>query len=176
LKTRLYENASEICEFIKQDFGVEYQAEGLVPLLHRIGFEYKKTKQVPCKADPTTQIEFIAQFEELQKNQKKDEAHYFIDAVHPTLNSEPSYGWIEKGAEYQIQSNSRRTRANILGALNPNEVTDIFTKEYKTINAEWAADFLEEIGKRNPEAKKIRVFSDNAGYFKGVGKRWFDNR
>jgi transposase len=170
LKTRLYENAQEICQFIKEEFGVEYRAEGLVPLLHRIGFEYKKTKQVPCKADEAAQAEFIAKFAELQLNKEEGEVHYFIDAVHPTLNSEASYGWIEKGAEYQIQSNSGRTRANILGALNPNEVTDIITTEYKTINSEWAVDFIEEIGRRNPEAKKIRLFSDNAGYFKKVEK------
>lgn len=170
LKTNLYDNAAQICEFIKQECGVEYLAEGLVPLLHRIGFEYKKTKQVPCKADEAAQLEFIAEFEELQAQKKADEVHYFIDAVHPTLNSEASYGWIEKGEEYQIQSNSGRTRANLLGALNPNNVLDIITKEYKTINSEWAADFLTELGKRNPEAKKIRVFSDNAGYFKKVVK------
>lgn len=44
LKRQLYENAAEICRFIKAEFGVEYLAEGIVPLLHRIGFEYKKTR------------------------------------------------------------------------------------------------------------------------------------
>ena len=166
LKTQLYENAAQICEFIEKEFGVKYQAAGLVQLLHRIGFEYKKTKQVPAKAEVTAQTEFVATFEELQKNKQADEVHYFIDAVHPTLNSEPSYGWIEKGEEYQIPSNSGRTRANILGVLNPNDVTDVITKEYKTINSEWALDFIEEIGRRNPQAQKIRLFSDNAGYFK----------
>ena len=170
LKRRLYENAASVCEFIEKEFGVKYRAEGIVALLHRIGFEYKKTKQVPCKADAVAQTEFIAVFEELQKKRQADEVHYFIDAVHPTLNSEPSYGWIEKGEEYQIKSNSGRTRANILGALNPNDVRDVITKEYKTINWEWALDFIEEIGKRNPEAKKIRLFSDNAGYFKKLAK------
>ena len=167
LKSKLYENAKQICEFIEAEFGVRYKAEGLVSLLHRIGFEYKKTKQVPCKADPLGQAEFIAEFEALQAKKTDGEVHYFIDAVHPTLNSEPSYGWIEKGEEYQIQSNSGRTRANILGALNPNDVTDVITKEYKTINSQAALDFLvEEVGKRNPKATKIRIFIDNAGYFK----------
>lgn len=170
LKTRLYENAQQICGFIKAEFGVEFRAEGLVALLHRIGFEYKKTKQVPCKADEAAQAEFIAKFEDLQVNKEADEVHYFIDAVHPTLNSEPSYGWIEKGEQWQIRSNSGRTRANILGALNPNQVTDVITKEYKTINSEWALDFIAEIGRRNPQAKKIRLFSDNAGYFKKLEK------
>lgn len=167
LKSQLYENAQQICDFIHRQFGVRYEAEGLVSLLHRIGFEYKKTKQVPSKAAPLAQAEFIEEFTELQAKRQADEVHYFIDAVHPTLNSEPAYGWIERGEEYQVQSNSGRTRANILGALNPNDVTDVITKEYKTINSETALDFLlEEVGKRNPEAKKIRVFIDNAGYFK----------
>ena len=98
---------------IKAEFGVDYRAEGLVPLLHRIGFEYKKTKQVPSRADEVAQAEFIANFAELQLNKAADEVHYFIDAVHPTLNSETSYGWIEKGEEWQLRSNSGRTRANI---------------------------------------------------------------
>lgn len=92
--------------------------------------------------------------------------HYFIDAVHPTLNSETSYGWIEKGTEHQVLSNSGRTRMNILGALNPNEITDLITKQYKTIDSEASTDFLEELSKRNPKAKKIRIFTDNASYFK----------
>lgn len=166
LKSKLYENAKEICEFIEGEFGVRYEAEGLVPLLHRIGFEYKKTKQVPCKADAVAQAKFIEEFKQTQASQEEDEVSYFIDAVHPTLNSEPSYGWIEKGEEYQIQSNSGRTRANLLGALNPNQVTDIIAKEYKTINWESALDFIGEIRKKNPQAKKIRIYSDNAGYFK----------
>jgi hypothetical protein len=45
-------------------------------------------------------------------------------------------------------------------------VTDIIAKEYKTINWESALDFIGEIRKKNPQAKKIRIYSDNAGYFK----------
>ena len=63
-------------------------------------------------------------------------------------------------------SNSGRTRMNLLGALNPNEITEIITKEYKTIDCKAAKDFLEELGKRNPKARKIRIFTDNASYFK----------
>lgn len=170
LKTRLYENATQICEFIRTRCGVEYTVEGLVPLLHRIGFEYKKTKQVPLKADPLAQAEFIKGFEQTQATQTVAEVSYFIDAVHPTLNSEPSYGWIEKGTDYPLPSNSGRSRANLLGALNPNQVTEVITKEYKTINWESALDFIGEISRQNPQATKIRIYADNAGYFKKLVK------
>lgn len=170
LKEQLYETCQEICEMVEKRFLVKYTAEGMCDLLHRIGFVYKKTKQIPMKVDEVAQAEFIEQFEQLQAEKEAAEVHYFIDAAHPTLNSEPSYGWIEKGAEHQVLSNSGRTRMNLLGALNPNQVTDIITKEYKTIDSEAAQDFLEELGRRNPEAKKIRVFIDNAKYFKKLEK------
>lgn len=166
LRTRLYETAQEVCEMVKTKFEIEYTAQGMCDLLHRIGFVYKKTKQIPMKVDEVAQTEFIEKFEQLQAAREADEVHYFIDAVHPTLNSETSYGWIEKGTEHRVLSNSGRTRMNILGALNPNEVTEIITKEYKTIDAEAAKDFLTQIGKRNRGAKKIRIFTDNASYFK----------
>jgi len=166
LKTRLFETAQEVCELVKEKFEVEYTPPGMCDLLHRIGFVYKKTKQIPMKVDEAAQTEFIELFEQLQTEKEADEVHYFIDAVHPTLNSETSYGWIEKGTEHQVLSNSGRTRMNLLGALNPNEITEIITKEYKTIDCEAAKDFLEELGKRNPKARKIRIFTDNASYFK----------
>jgi len=170
LKEQLYESCHQICEWVEKRFLVKYTAEGMCDLLHRIGFVYKKTKQIPMKVDALAQAEFIGQFEQLQAEKEADEVHYFIDAVHPTLNSEASYGWIEKGEEQQVLSNSGRTRMNLLGALNPNQVSDIITKEYKTIDAEAAQDFLEELGKRNPTATKIRVFIDNASYFKKLEK------
>lgn len=121
LNAQLYETCQEICAWVERRFSVKYTAEGMCDLLHRIGFVYKKTKQIPMKVDEAAQAEFIKQFEQLQAAKEADEVHYFIDAVHPTLNSETSYGWIEKGAEHQVLSNSGRTRMNILGALNPNE-------------------------------------------------------
>ena len=166
LKIRLFETAQEVCELVKSKFEIEYTPHGMCDLLHRIGFVDKKTKQLPMKVNEAAQTEFIAQFEKMQKSKEADEVHYFMDGVHPTLNSETSYGWIEKGTEQQVLSNSGRTRMNILGALNPNDLTDIITKEYKTIDSEAAKDFLEELGKKNPSAKKIRIFTDNASYFK----------
>ncbi|MFN8578771.1 MAG: winged helix-turn-helix domain-containing protein [Candidatus Sericytochromatia bacterium] len=36
-----------ICDYIEQEFNVIYTPEGLVPLLHKLGFSYKKTKLEP---------------------------------------------------------------------------------------------------------------------------------
>ncbi len=87
LKTRLFETAQEVCELVKEKFEVEYTPPGMCDLLHRIGFVYKKTKQIAMKVDEAAQTEFIEHFEQLQTEKEADEVHYFIDAVHPTLNS-----------------------------------------------------------------------------------------
>lgn len=44
LKTRFYETAQAVCKVVKTKFGIEYTAQGICDLLHRIGFVYKKTK------------------------------------------------------------------------------------------------------------------------------------
>lgn len=170
LNSRLYETCEEVCRFIKERFAVEYTAEGMCQLLHRLDFVYKKTKQAPMKADEKAQSEFIRQFEQRQATRSEKEVHYFIDAAHPTLNSEAAYGWIERGTERQILSNSGRTRLNLLGALNPNRITDLLTKEYKTINSESASDFIKLLGEKNLTAEKIVIFIDNARYFKKLEK------
>lgn len=170
LKENFYESCQAVCEWVEKRFAVKYTPEGMCDLLHRIGFVYKKTKQIPMKVNEVAQVEFIEKFEQIQAEKTQEEVHYFIDGVHPTLNSEVSYGWIEKGEERQILSNSGRTRMNLLGALNPNEITDLVTKEYKTIDHEAALDFIKELGKRNLEAKKIRIIIDNARYFKKLEK------
>ena len=170
LNAKLYETAAEVCQYVKERFLVEYTAQGMCDLLNRIGFVYKKTKQIPMKVDQVAQTAFIVEFEQMQAAKDQAEVHYFIDAIHPTLNSETGYGWIEKGAEHQVLSNSGRTRMNLLGALNPNDITDLITKEYKTIDSQSATDFIQEIGRRNPTAEKIRIIIDNAKYFKKLEK------
>jgi transposase len=87
LKTRLFETAQEVCQLVKEKFAIEYTPPGMCDLLHRIGFVYKKTKQIPMKVNEAAQTEFIEKFEQLQAEKEADEVHYFIDPVHPTLNS-----------------------------------------------------------------------------------------
>ena len=59
LDTRLYPTSQQICEWIYENFCVYYTPKGLVPLLHRLGFSYKKSKTVPAKADKVAQETFL---------------------------------------------------------------------------------------------------------------------
>jgi transposase len=44
LRTNLYATSQAIVAFIFSKFGVKYTSTGLIPLLHQLGFSYKKNK------------------------------------------------------------------------------------------------------------------------------------
>jgi len=163
IESKLYPNAKEICDFILKKFGKEYTAEGLVPLLHSLGFSYKKTKKIPGKANPEKQAAFKKEYEERRKMQQKDEKSYFLDGVHPTHNMMPDYAWIRTGEEYFIKSNDGRKRINILGLYSPDD-HDILIHEYPTINADAVIDILKKLETKCPTDKIIWVYTDNASY------------
>ena len=43
---------------------------------------------------------------------------YFMDGVHPQHNTLSAYGWVKRGEEREIKSNSGRQRLNINGAID----------------------------------------------------------
>ena len=61
-----------------------------------------------------------------------------MDAVHPTHNTKPSYGWIKRGERKELLSNTGRQRINISGAIDIVS-KKVFLKEDETLNAR---DFL----------------------------------
>lgn len=166
LKTNIYTTAAQIESWIKKIFGISYNPQGLVHLLKALGFVYKKTKLIPCKADASSQKTFVIEYRQQQKDLGNDEIMYFCDAVHPQHNTNATYAWIQKGFEKEIKSNTGRTRININGALNPNNPTDIIVRDYKTINAETTIEFFRAIESANPSIKKIILYVDNARYYK----------
>ena len=76
-------------------------AEGVVDLLNRIGFTYKKTSEVPCEADASKQAAFVGELSEILSGMPEDAVVYYADGVHPTHNSRSTYAWIEKGEKLE---------------------------------------------------------------------------
>lgn len=165
LRESLFSTAKEICDHVKRKFNKKFRAESMVKLLHRLGFSYKKTKHVPGKADRKKQEAFVEQYETLRNELKKAEKIYFMDAVHAQHNSLPAYGWIEKGTEYEIKSNTGRDRININGVYSPIDY-EVIAKQYGTINAQATINLFEKIEKKHPELKRIYIISDNARYYR----------
>ena len=134
LKNHTYQTVREIVVYAKKHYHVSYSVEGMTHLLHRIGFVYKKTKQVPGKVNLEKQEIFKKEYVQLKQSKKKEDRIYFVDASHPQHNNMPFYGWIYKGVTKTIKANSGRKRLNLNGALNLEDMdTTVLSEE--TIDA-----------------------------------------
>ena len=114
----IYLTAKEVADYVKQEYKINYSVIGMTKLLHRLGFVYKKPKLVPAKADTVKQQAFLNEYLRLKEQLKAEDQIYYLDATHPTHNTRPSYGWILRGTDKLIKSNTGRDRLNLNGALN----------------------------------------------------------
>ena len=166
LKQNIYTDAKSVAAYIKERFAVCYTVGGVVDLLNRIGFSYKKTKEVPCERNIEKQQSFATEMTEVFKYQDSKTVVYYADGVHPTHNSRSTYAWIEKGEELEQPTVSGRDRVNINGLVNAKDVTDIIAIESERINAQSTKDLYQLALEKHPEAEKIIIISDNARYYK----------
>ena len=165
LKLYTYLYTKDIAAYVKAVYMISYSVSGMCYWLKRQGFSYKKPSLVPGKANIEQQKVWIDEYNKIKTQLSKYETICFMDGVHPTHNTQLSYGWIKKGVRKEIRSNTGRQRLNISGAI------DIIAKklhyqEDKMLNSESTIGFLQRIERAYPDKKKIYIFSDNARYYK----------
>jgi transposase len=165
LQNYTYLYTKDIIAYVKATFGIEYTVPGMTSWLKMHGFSYKKPAVVPGKANREAQEQWIKEYEELKKDLPESEAICFIDGVHPTHNTKPTYGWIRRGERKEIPTNTGRQRLNLSGAI------DIISKKVlirqdERLNAVATIDFLKMIETAYPVAEKVHVFCDNAKYYR----------
>lgn len=153
-----------MAKYIRDRFGVVYSIRGVTKLLNRIGFSYKKVKIVPGKADRTKQEEFVKTYEKLKKDKQKEDVIYFGDGCHPKHNPIPAYGWIEKGTNKNIKTNTGRQRINLNGVVNIEDVTDIEVLSEKALNNEAVIRMFEKLLIKHTVGT-IYIILDNARYY-----------
>ena len=124
---------------------------------------YKKPKHIPSKADPVEQEAFIKQYEQLKKTKNPEDKIFFVDAVHPLHNSQPAYGWIKKGEEKGLKSNTGRLMVNLNGAYNIEE-DKVTIREDESINSQSTIALFEQLLKENPFGI-LYIIRDNARYY-----------
>lgn len=163
LEETTYVKALSICEFVKNQFSVAFTVSGMTKWLHRNKFSFKLLKGVPCKADPEKQAEFVRKYENLMNSTLDNEPVLFIDSVHPTMATKISHGWIRTGVNKLISTTASRTRVNMTGAINL-ENMQVLTNEYETINGQTTIQFLKMIEAQYSEAFSIHVILDQSGY------------
>jgi transposase len=158
-----YTKVQDICAYVKKQYNVTYTVSGLTALLYRLGFVYKQPKTAPAKADPEKQQAFIDEYKKFKDSVPENEPILFVDAVHPTMATKVSYGWIKKGQDKLVASTASRTRVNLIGSIKLDDLSTI-TGEFDTVDGKATVTFFEKVLNTFPDAPKIHIFLDQSGY------------
>jgi transposase len=164
LESTFYHSSKEIRAYIEGTYGVKYTQQGVRALLKRLKFVYKQTKHLPSKGDIEKQKEFERQYRALKSNKAPDDEIYFMDGVHPMHNSITGSGWIKKGTEKLVKSNTGRARLNINGMCNTEKI-EVLIHEGTSVNAQSTIALFDKAQLHQPKGK-INVISDNARYYR----------
>jgi len=162
LKDKIYQTVKAVIAYVQKTYNISYSVEGMTHLLHRMKFTYKKTKVIPGKVNLEKQEQFKEEYKELKAAKKPEDKIYFVDASHPHHNNRPFYGWIYKGEEKAIKTNSGRKRINLNGAVNI-ENMDITVLSEETINSHAMMRLILNIEEKQPTGE-IYLILDNARY------------
>lgn len=157
-------STDEVLAYVKNKFNVTYSRSGMAALLKRNGFVFKKPILVPGKGDTELQEAFVAYYKQIKESMGPKDKMYFLDGVHPQHNTIAAGGWIRKGKEKHLKSNTGRKRINLNGALDV-DTHELIIREDETINAQSTIELLKMIEKENTSANKIALIIDNAAYY-----------
>lgn len=160
LITTTYQKTQHICEYVKKKYNTVYSISGMISLLHRMGFSFKKAKSVPGKANKEEQKKFIEDYEKIKSSNGKI---YFADSTHPQHNPVIAYGWIKTGEEVEVKTNNGRKHLNISGAIEISS-HDVIARSSERIDANSICILLRAIRDKNPFEKNITLIMDNAAY------------
>lgn len=161
-----YMDSKGIVVWVEKEFKISYSCSGIIELLKRLWFVYKKPVLTPCKANVEKQEEFVREYKELKENLVEEDQIYFMDGVHPQHNSIAHYGWIKKGQTKQLKTNNGRKRTNINGALNLKTKELIYVEDQR-INSQTMIALLVLILDQQKKGE-IYIVLDNARYYHSI--------
>lgn len=164
MEEHIFLTSKEACKHVLKTYKVKYTTKGMTNLLGRMGFVYKKPKAIPGKADRKEQEKFIRQYNRLRRKKEKEDKIYFVDGAHPLHNPILQYGWIKKGEEKYIETNTGRNRLNINGAYDVEE-KKVIAREDESVNAQSTIKLLTHLLSRQATGK-LYVILDNARYYR----------
>jgi transposase len=167
LDSETYIKVDDICAYVQATYGVVYTRQGMTDWLHAHGFSYKKPKGTPSKADSVKQAAFIATYEKLLNTTPEDEPIEFGDAVHPTMATKVSCGWIRKGQNKPIATTASRTRMNLFGSINL-ETMDITIDEHETIDSATMEAHFKKLRAKYSTGRTVHLILDQGPYNKSL--------
>lgn len=174
LTDNLLPTTQAIIALVDELCGVRYTVAGMTKWLHRNGFSYRKPAGIPHKFSAEAQKVFMDTYEKLKQEAGDDEPILFIDGVHPTQGTKLAYGWMPAGEKaHVVKTTGSRTRLNIMGALNLNNIGSTVFREYDTIDSLNTCRFFTAIRETYPITQKVHIILDGAGYHRAeLVKDW----
>jgi transposase len=163
ITARLPRSTKVIGAWIEKNFALSYSRPGLIALLHRLGFDYRKPREAPRHLNEAKQKAFIAAYEKLLNTMDMDEAVVFVDAVHPTHQVHAAGCWAPKGIAIAVEQTTGRQSLNIHGAINL-ETGQTQILEVAKVNARSLIALLKAVEAAHPQKRRIHVHLDNASY------------
>ena len=163
LEARPSPSINEAAERIERLPGIRRSPTQVRAFLESLGVKRLKVGQIPAKADPQQQAEFLEK--ELQprlEEARQGQRHvFFMDAAHFVL--QPFLGFLWCFARIFIQSPSGRQRLNVLGALHATtrQLVTVVNESY--INAESVAALLRQLASTFGDLP-ITIVLDNVRY------------
>ena len=157
-------STAEIGAFIKERFDVDYAGRsGLIKLMGRIGFVWRKPESVPAKTNAEAQRSFIEHHEKLRNSLGPDDVVVYADAVHPTQEVRLAGRWLPRKARCAIAPSDGRKRLNLHGAIDlESGMTRVV--DAPVVDATTTISLFEMLEKAYPGLGKIHVVLDNARY------------
>lgn len=162
---QLITDCKQVVVFVRDHYNIDYTADGITKLLHRLGFAYKQTTLVPGKLDEQAQAAWLKGYKKLAARLPENEVILFGDGVHPEHNVHATKAWIKKGEQKRIPTNTGRKRLNINGALNIEQMSTV-VHFAETLNAQTTRELFDKIQAAYPDKRKIHLVVDNARYYK----------
>ena len=162
----------KIGAWLKRSFGLSYSRSGLIAMLHRLGFDYRKPEAMPRGLDDAKQQAFIDEYENLLNTMGVDEAVAFVDAVHPTHQVRPAAAGLARTSPSRW-SRRRAVTGSISTAPRSGNRPDADSRRREGQRAELHQAIGRDRGHAYRDARLIHVFVDNASYHKaGIVKEW----
>lgn len=155
-------NSKQAVKYVKTKFGVAYTINGMTKTLIRLGFSYKKPKRAPAKWDSYKEASFKLAYYMKSCYLPENKAIYFMDASGFEHNSKIDYGWIRKGKNKHVKTNTGRKRLNVNGAYDIKNHTVISICQEGNVNTESNINLMKKIVSLNTDKDLISIILDCA--------------